>query len=239
MMGMTGGPTELPTPKVTLENVFVRGKGRLLSVRQSRPFDLDVKNALAALDGTLVDIDPSTADPSGAGSGNVHLTRVTAYLGGSLLHVRAAERKTDTAPFGLARTEVTATQCVFAPAGPGSEALVRADRLESREQVEKWVGWRGKDNVYGYDRKGILLEIRSGDTMPPKPVDGEGWLALAQEEGDDPFAALRFSAEELPAAGQARKFLSVRPAHFGPPRSDPPRSEVGAPTEVPVPFDDE
>jgi serine/threonine protein kinase len=239
----TAGPAEWPTPKVTIENVFVRGKGRLLSVRQSRPFDLDVKNALAALDGTLIDIDPSTADPSAAGSGTVHLTRVTAYLGGSLLHVRAAERKADATPVGLARTEVTATECVFAPAGPGSEALVRADRLESREQVERWLGWRGKENVYGYDRKGMVMEIRSGDNMPPKPVDGEGWLGLAQEEGGDPFAAVRFSADELPAAGQARKFLTVRPMHFGPPRSDPPRPEgapeAGAPAEVPVPFADE
>ena len=85
MMGGTGPAEQMPTPpKVTIENVFVRGKGRLLSVRQSRPFELDVKNALAALDGTLIDIDPSTTDPSAFGSGTVHLSRVTAYLGGGL-----------------------------------------------------------------------------------------------------------------------------------------------------------
>ena len=53
MMGGTGQAEQADPPKVTIENVFVRGKGRLLAVRQSRPFELDVKNALAALDGTL------------------------------------------------------------------------------------------------------------------------------------------------------------------------------------------
>ena len=67
--------------------------------------------------------------------------------------------------------------------------------------------------------------------MPPKPVDADGWLGLAQEEGGDPFAAVRFSADELPTTGQAqaRKFLTVRPTHFGAPRSDPPRLATGWP----------
>src|SRR5262249_28348440 len=91
MMG-TAGPSDWPTPpKVTFENVFVRGKGRLLAVRQSRPFELEAKNTLAVLDGTLIDIDPYPAptDPSMFGTGTVKLTRVTTYLGGTLIHLRA------------------------------------------------------------------------------------------------------------------------------------------------------
>src|SRR5262249_48380319 len=95
MMGGTGTgtPVNWPLGKVAFENVFLRGKGRLLNVKGSRPFELDVKNVLAAVDDSLIDIDPSTADPSSAGNGIVRLNHVTAYLGGSLLNFRASERK--------------------------------------------------------------------------------------------------------------------------------------------------
>jgi serine/threonine protein kinase len=246
-MMMTGGPEGWPTPKVTLENVFVRGKGRLFAVRQSRPFELDVRNTLAVLDADLINIDPypPPTDPSMMGMpGTIQLTRVTAYLGGSVLRLRAADRKPDSPTTGLARTEVAASNCVFAPAGPAGEPVVRAERLEDKDKVGQWLGWKGKDNLYGYDRKGLILEIRTGDAMPPKPVDGDGWLEVAQEEGGNPFAAIRFAGgDDLPTAGQAKRFLTARPAAFGPPKTDPPRPEgspdVGAAADVPGPFGDE
>jgi hypothetical protein len=239
----TAGPAGWPVPKVILENVFVRGKGRLLAVKGSRPFELDVKNALVALDSNLIDIEPSTADPSMAGIGLVHFSRLTAYLGGSLLHFRAAERKADTTPTGLARTEVSVADSLFAPAGPAPEPFVRADRLESREQAERWFGWRGRNTVYGYDRKRTMLEVRPPDieANPVKLVEGGAWLEMTQEEGD-PFAAVTFT-DRLPEAGQTRKFLTVRPMDLRPMRYDPSRPEnsadVGALPDVPAPFPDE
>ena len=232
-----------PVPKISFENVFVRGKGRLMSVKGSRPFDLEVKNALAALDSTMIEIDPSTADPSMAGSGLVHLSRVTAYLGGSMLHFRAAERKNDTTPAGLARTEVMANDCLFVPAGTAPEPFVRADRLDSRENAERWFSWRGRNTVYGYDKKRVMLEIRPPDveTNPVKTVDGSGWLEITPEEAD-PFALVSF-ADRLPEGGQTRRFLGVRPNDFRPSRYEPTRpenaAEVGAPADVPAPFPDE
>ena len=238
MMGTTG-PAGWPLPKLTLENVFVRGRGRLMHVKGSRPFELEVKNTLAAIDGNLIDIDPSTADPSTAGNGIVNLSRTTAYLSGSLLHVRAAERKPD-GPVGLARTDVTANGCLFVPAG--GDVLVRAERLDSREQVALWVGWRGKDNLYGYDRKRPMLEMRPADAAnSPKTLDGAGWLELATEESD-PFAEVGF-ADKLPEAGQTRRFLGLRPTDVKATKVEPPRpegsAEIGAPVEVPAPFPDE
>ncbi len=247
MMGDGGTPMNWPIPHVTIENVFLRGKGRLLNVKGSRPFELDVKNVLAALDDTLIDIEPSTADPSAAGSGVVRLNRLTAYLGGSFLHFRASDRKGEMMPAGLARTEITANGCIFAPAGSAPDAFVRADRLDSREQAEKWLYWRGKNNVYGYDKKKVMLELRPTDieVMPLKLIEGDRWLEMTLEPADpDPFAAVRFRyGEGLPTAGNARQFLGVRPIDFGPARFDPARPEgsadVGAPTDMPVPFADE
>jgi hypothetical protein len=225
-----------------MENVFVRGKGRLVAIKGSRPFELDVRNAIVALDSTLIDIEPSTADPSTAGSGLVHLSRVTAYLGGSLLHFRAAERKADSSSAGLARTEVTVENSLFAPAG-AAEPFVRADRLDSREHAERWFSWRTRNTVYGNDRKRVMMEIRPPDVEanPIKTVDGNAWLELSQEE-TDPFASVTFT-DRLPESGQTRKFLEVRPINLRPIRFDPARPEntgdVGAPPEIPAPYSDE
>ena len=239
----TNGMGDWPVPRVAMENVFVRGKGRLVAVKGSRPFELDVRNALAALDAPMIDIDPSTADPSAFGSGVVRLNRVTAYLGGSLVHVRAAERKTDAAPAGLARTEVTASQCLFAPAGSEAEPLVRADRLDSREQLDRWFGFRGEDNVYGYDRKKPLVEVRPTDpaASPALRLDGDKWIELSAERAD-PFARVTFAQwDMLPAAGQGREFAGLRPADFRKAGFDPERPagspDVGAGPDVPGPHD--
>jgi hypothetical protein len=238
MMG-TAGTMDWPIPKVAMENVFVRGKGRLMSVKGSRPFELDLKNALAALDDPMIDIEPSTADPSSAGSGVVRLNRVTGYLAGGLVHVRAAERKSETAPAGLARTEVTATQCLFVPAGPEAEALVRADRLDNREQLDRWFGYRGEDNVYGYDRKRPFVEVRPADpeANPVVRLDGDKWLELSAEKAD-PFAKVTW--DMLPA-GPGREFLDLKPHHFRKAGLEPERPagapEVGAPGDVPVPHE--
>jgi hypothetical protein len=236
----TAGPESWPVPKVTVENVFVRGKGRLLAVKGSRPFELDVKNALAALDSTLIDIDPSTADPAAAGSGVVRLSRVTAYLAGSLIHFRAAERKAEMGPAGLARTDVTANNCVFAPAGATADPLVRADRVDTKDQLSRWFGWQGKENVYGYNKSKVVLEMRPSDpeAMMQSRIDGDAWLALTLEEGD-PFADVGFGYRP-PEAGQTRMFLNVRPIDFRQLRLDPPRADgtadLGAPADVPTPF---
>ncbi len=239
MMGGGGAPL---VPKVTIENVFLRGKGQLLSVKGSRPFEMDVRNVLAAVDDTLIEIEPSMADPSSLGSGVIRLSRVTAYLGGSLLYFRASDKKSEMGPSGLARTEITATQCVFVPAGATPEALVRVERIDTREHAEKWLTYRGKNNVYGHDKKKVMLEIRptNVEAMPIQPIEGDRWLAMTLEEGD-PFANVSFEYR-LPESGQTRKFLAVRPIDFRTIRFDPLRensSEIGSTIDIVSPFADE
>ncbi len=242
MMAGTSPPKNWPVPKINLENVVLRGKGRMLSVKMSRPFELDVKNALAALDGTLIDIDPSSADPSIAGSGIVRLNRVTTYLGESLLNIEAADRKGDAASLGLAKTEVTATHCLFVPATHSREALVRAERFESDEQLGRVFTWHGRGNVYAYDKKRVLLEVRplNLESMPTQTIDGDRWLGLTKEEGD-PFAAEVIFPVQPPEAGQP-KFAGIRPADFMLKRllglAEPADlSALGASSTLPVPFD--
>jgi hypothetical protein len=145
-------------------------------------------------------------------------------------------------PTGLARTEVTASSCLFAAAGIAPEPFIRADRLDSLEQVEKWFTWRGKGNVYGYEKKKVMLEIRPTDqeAMPIKPIEGDRWLERTQEEGD-PFLGIAFEYR-LPEAGQTRRFIGVKTIDFRQVRFDPARpemaGEIGA-TDLPALFPDE
>jgi serine/threonine protein kinase len=243
MMG-SPKPDTWPVPRLTIENAFIRGKGKLLSVKGSRPFEFDIKNVLAALDDTMLEIEASTADPSSAGSGVIRMTRLTAFLSGALLHMRASDRKSENGAMGLARTEITATGCIFTRASQSSEPLVRADRIDSREQLERWLSWRGKHNVYDNDKRKTMLELRPSDVEASsiKHFDGERWLEITLEPMDpDPFANVIFE-HRLPEAGQSRKFLGVKPIDFRMMRIDPPRetaNETGAPADVPGPFADE
>jgi hypothetical protein len=132
---------------------------------------------------------------------------------------------------------------LFVPASETHDAFVRADRFDTREQVEKWFTWTGKNNLYGYDKKKIMMEVRPTDieAMPLKPINGDRWLELASEEGD-PFATVRFELV-APEAGRAKAFFAVRPNDFRVKSFDPPRNEnepeLGAPTELPRPFAEE
>ncbi|HKB06485.1 MAG TPA: serine/threonine-protein kinase [Gemmataceae bacterium] len=239
-MLMSGGPDRWPVPKVTFENTFVRGRGHLLAVKGSRPFELDVRNSVAALDAPAIDVEPSTADPSGAGSGVVRLSRVTTYLSAGLVHVRAAaDRKPEAGP-GLARTEVQAANCLFVPVNGTAgepEPLVRADRLTDRGQLEQWFGWRGEENVYGYDRKKAVLEYRPTDAMPPLRLTGEQWLELtAEKDKPDRFASVKFPTRKAASLAATRPSAFVKRVQFEPPRPKE-SAEVGAAADIPVPHD--
>ena len=192
MPGGTATPTEKwPTPRIVLDNAFVRGKGRLLAVKTSRPFDLEIKNGLIVLDGALADIDGTAADVSAAGPARLKLQRVTTYLSENLVRLRGVEKRTDAGGVGLVKTEVTATQCLFVPAAGSTPALVRTDRFDNREQVERSFAWTGKGNVYAYDKSKVVLEVNrpdAGEAMMLKPIDGDRWLEMSLEEGD-PFLA--------------------------------------------------
>jgi serine/threonine protein kinase len=235
-------PERWQPPKISFENVLLRGRGRMLNVPSSRPFELDAKNTLAALDGSLIDISPSNYDSASGGSMSVRLQRVTTYLSGNFLNIRAGEPRADMmGPSGIARTDIAADNCLFLLASESREAFVRADRFDSVEQVERLLSWRGKNNIYGYDKKKVMLEIRPTDleTSPSKMLEGDRWLEITREEGD-PFARVEYDYTH-PAAGRS-SFSIIRPADFRirsiePQRTDLPITELGvSPTDLPRPF---
>ncbi len=233
MMAGTGPAERWPIPRITVENTVVRGRGRLFNVQGSRPFEADVKNTLAVLDGTLLDIYPSAGDPSAAGSSVVRLHRVTYCGTGPAVHLRASEKKTEPAT-GLARTDLTVTNCVILPPADAREALVVAERFDDREAVQRWFTWKGKHNAFHLDKKRPAVEIRPADAAanPVKVIEADHWAEIDADEGDPLAAVTTDAAPPRPAA-----FAGARPADFKikavtPKLPDRPIAELGAPPET-------
>jgi hypothetical protein len=138
------GPPRLEAPLVVLDNCLVRGTGELIWNRASRAFDLDLKNTMVGLSGSLLLLDAKENGPP-SGQGTMTLTRSTAYLGGHLLHLRGTTLK------NLATLKVRPADCLFLPAsGPGS-ALIRVEGVEAdTTRLKDKVLWEAsRNNAYG------------------------------------------------------------------------------------------
>ncbi len=190
----------LPTPRLKLENSWVRGKGDLLTVNPSRPFELDIDNALVVLDGTLIEIAPGVKEI--AGSSSIYLDRLTTYLSEHFLHLQASTPSIEMPDrLGLVPTRVEPKNCVFVPGGPYPLSLVRLEGLPSETSLreQRILSWAGaQNNLYGFDPMQPLVEIQARESgIPLKPYDQASWLAFTLEAGR-PFAEPRFAVRPVP-----------------------------------------
>jgi hypothetical protein len=152
-------------PEVRLRDCLVRGQGDLAVVRPSRPFDLDVAGTLVALDGSLLTVAGTLKDPPPAEQNQVvRLTNVTAYLTGHFLHLRSRGGK------GLVPTVVErAERNLFVAAGAKPRAFIQCEGLDSGEQMNRLVSWKGgSHNAY-------LNYEKMLDSPRTPPYDPETW----------------------------------------------------------------
>jgi hypothetical protein len=165
-------------PRLLLDRCFVRGEGDLLVSRASRPCELELKDSLAALAGTLVNIEVNSDSPAAreAQKVNLILDQSTTYLGGHLVRVSAGK---DTR--GLMPIRCKATKCLFVAAATG-RALIQLDVSDTEEKLlkEKF-GWEGEQNAYG-GYTTLLRQNPGGEEMAPLPLGIEKWKAQPGEE---------------------------------------------------------
>jgi serine/threonine protein kinase len=233
MMGMNP-PEKWPTPRIVVENSFIRGRGRLLSVLGSRQFDLYLKGSLAVLDGSLINVEPS-ADHSETMPAQVTLDHVTTYLTRNLVAEKASEKRADAKGVGLAPLQVHPTNCLFVPAGEQA-FLVSLDRIDSMEQMESVFDWKdARQNVYGFksDQVMLLVQPENMDTaMRLERIDRDRWLGKWRE-AEYVFGDVNFSV--IPAG---RRFDGVKPGDFevksitNPPLKPEDPTDIGAPIET-------
>jgi serine/threonine protein kinase len=239
MPSMTPAVSVTP-PKVGFSNCFIRGSGRVVHVRGSRPFEIDLKNSLVAIDSSFVELEPSQA--GSAGLAQLRLQSSTFYQSGALLRMLSLVSNTPRPAVNQLPISIQSSNCVFAPPAAGNQPLIQFDRLENEGQVSELFAWESSgSNLYGFGKRQDLLRFQAETTdgMRTKGWTVDEWLQFTRESIGS-FATFRFLYEP-PTPGKS--FVGVQPRDFSLKSSDPlPKAEsgqtLGAPlSALPIPAD--
>jgi serine/threonine protein kinase len=212
-------------PFLTLENCFVRGEGDLLWARASRPSELEVKNTVVALSGSLLKVEAAREAVTVGGVMVARLTHLTTYLQGPLLHVRAGKDLN-----GVTAIQCKPDGCLFLPAPPiNDRVLVHLEGPEGEETALRskltW-GEEGGSNAYG--GFGCLLDYQGPEEgMKPPPFSMDQWKNFSGEGSIKHIARLA-----APPAGDI-SFTQLLPTHFRP--DDLPERFGALVTTLPLP----
>ncbi len=178
-----------PAPTFEVQDSFIRGRGDLLRVRQSRPLDLTLRNLAIALHGTLLTVEVARPDVEPSSDGlHIHMERVTAYVTQGLFWLRSSSSM-GSAHFPVRVNPVV--QCLLAMPEPGS--LIRVEGLRNEAELRRRFEWKGRRNIYA--ATGSLLSLEPMDRMDrPEYYDAPRWGELwGRDERDAQFArSLRF-----------------------------------------------
>jgi hypothetical protein len=194
--------------RVKFEHCFVRGEGDLVWVRASRPFELDCANSLVALNGSLLNVEAGRDDALVAATGqavSVKLSRLTAYLGGYLVRLKAGRDLKSLVPVhckGIA-------DCLFIAANKKT-TLIHLDGPNSNEdRMKNLVQWEGGSHN-AYSDFDSMLDQQPDDpsSMPDAPYGQDKWKTFTGET-DGTFRSVKFA--DAPAVD---KLAQTKPAGF-------------------------
>jgi serine/threonine protein kinase len=181
-----------PAPELRFQDCFVRGQGDVVMVGPSRPLNLEVSNALIALDGSLLHVDGtgkvsslSSTDPSNQ---VVKLTNVTTFLSKPLLYLAKDGNSL------LPTCVKDADNNLFVAAADAADnkpPLIRFDQPESENQMLRLIQWNGTNNTY-VNFKTMLESPRIS------PIEPERWPDFEKKFTDDGhrFAKIKFKLEK-------------------------------------------
>src|SRR5262249_41280117 len=192
------------TPRVSLENCFVRGQGDLIAVRAARPLELRVENTLIALTGSFLNVEAGAKEMSAPPVVLVKVSRVTAYLTEYVVRLRTVTPGKEPVVVQVN----PAVNCLFASAD--GKVLIHLDGLEiGKEQMKSLFSWEGgRQNAYSKFQP-MLDQQSRGDEMPLPPYDQQYWKTFTGET-DALFLLPPVKFPEPPIAPLTR----VMPAQF-------------------------
>ena len=130
--------------RVEFLDCFVRGKGDLVALRGCRPLQVELKNSLVALDGSLLDvIATDKMMPMSAPGVRWKMERTSVITTDSIFALRS---KTG---LGLTKTQASADGCLFVSLKPETP-MVLLDMTKSADLADylDWNGWKGDPNFY-------------------------------------------------------------------------------------------
>jgi serine/threonine protein kinase len=187
---------------IHLINSFVRGEGEVLTVRASRPLELEVDNTMLALAGSLVGVQAGSKEAAPGTEAKIRLNHVSALLGEPLLAFRSGKNAK-----GFIPTVVDAAQnSLFV--GLGDRPFVAIDAADFADgSLRDFLVWRGEHNAYSSFEK--MLTIRPDDGLPFFNMNNPRWVEYYKET-DARFVPAPFSAMTM----ASRAMWSVGPEAF-------------------------
>ena len=139
-MPMPGSPPRAPL-SVELVESLVRGEGDLLLVRRPDPIRIDIRQAVVALQGSLLQQRLLADARVDANTQELRIDHATVALGGSLVRL---ECQTDVKK--LPQVQVQASNCLFAAVG--ESPLVAFAASLAVQDLRSRFGWSGQYNFY-------------------------------------------------------------------------------------------
>jgi serine/threonine protein kinase len=135
------GPASRAVPDVKFTGCLIRGKGRAVSLPVSRSFALEMSQCITALNGPVIYAKTAGRDLGSPDGSSIHLSRVTALLGGPFVELQGGSFGVMKA-HGLVQTTITADHCLFAAVPGAGQPMVSVkdtefDRMDPNGVV-KW-----------------------------------------------------------------------------------------------------
>ena len=208
-------------PQLSLDGCFVRGDGDLIACQTSRPLDFKAVNTLAAMKGSLLNVEVASDAPAApTGPMTLTLDRVTTYLGGNLIHLR---RQGFAEPDGR---RLPPSHCLFVAAGRDPQALIHLDNSDADEKaVQKLVLWAPGDGPTAYGNYAVILDQSSPDSEMPQmtAVSPDKWESSWDNNTGRLQKPFKFAGANPPP--DSGSFGAVAPLQF---RQPPAANDCGA-----------
>jgi hypothetical protein len=195
MMGMGGRPPRGGIPAIEIADCLVRGHGDMVAVRASRPYNLEVKNSVVALAGSLLSVEGNRPEANANGeSATVVLSEVTAHVTQHLIVLRS-----DMATPLHVPLMVSASSCVFAAAEGNPLLRIEGPRVDT--ELLRWLTWLGKGNAYSTTGPLLIcLPPRAGSM--PYLYGSDSWLKLWGRDDDQPLFLQAIKFAGFPGMGK-------------------------------------
>ena len=239
------GPAMSNVPRIEFEGCLIRGKGRAVSVPVSRPFALEMTQCITGLNGPVVLAKNAGRDVSASVGSTIHLSRVTALLGGPLLELQGGSFGT-MKNSGLVPTAISAERCVFASVPGAGQPMIEIagtemDRLDPKA-ILKWTSTEA-NRFANFDQ--IAPVVVKPDLNTTQSWKWSEWIQFAREAGN-PVGKMTFKNEpddlkdlaNLKPGDAEVKSVDLPDAKPGDAGADP-EKVAGGPVEKASPIPDE
>ena len=198
---MMKGETSTPAnARIEFHECFVRGKGALIALQGCRPLQVDIKNSLIALDGSLLDI-KATSKPMPMNQGvRWKMERSSIFTTESVFALHSGTGKV------MTLTEASIDSCVMASLAP-SQTIVTYDRAVV--DLDKHLKWKGEQNFYAnFENQRNWID----DYREPKSKYGNlTFPKLSDDRKQNPWDTLWDATPEMfaPADAEAKSLSGI------------------------------